>query len=133
MIHYGLPPMIVGTGIDIAEPARVEAAVKRYGQRFLNRVFTPTEVAYCERKRNKWERYAARFAAKEAAFKALGIGWRRGVSWRDVEVANLPSGQPTLKLSGRAQEFAARQGVRHISLSLTHTEPFVLAQVIFED
>jgi holo-[acyl-carrier protein] synthase len=124
--------MIVGTGVDIAEPARLEQAVARYGQRFLDRIFTPKEIAYCERKRNKWERYAVRFAAKEAAFKALGTGWRRGVRWRDVEVANLPSGKPTLNLSGRAQEFADRLGVRQISLSLTHAQQFVLAQVIFE-
>lgn len=124
--------MIIGTGIDIAEPGRVQAAGERYGERFLRRVFTPREIAYCEGKRNKWERYAARFAAKEAAFKALGTGWRRGVRWQEVEVANLPSGQPTLRLSGQAQKIAARLGVRHSSLSLTHTPQFVLAQVIFE-
>ncbi|MFQ5663554.1 MAG: holo-ACP synthase [Terriglobia bacterium] len=124
--------MIIGTGIDIAEPARVQQAVGRYGERFLQRIFTSKEIAYCERKRNRWERYAARFAAKEAAFKALGTGWGRGVRWRDVEVSNRPSGQPTLKLSGQAKKFAGRQGVRRISLSLTHSREFVLAQVIFE-
>ena len=124
--------MIVGIGIDIAEPKRLEEAAGRYGDRFLERVFTPREIAYCERKRNKWERYAARFAAKEAAFKALGTGWRRGVRWREVEITNLPSGQPTLELSGQAKKIAARLGVRHISLSLTHSEQLVLAQVIFE-
>lgn len=123
--------MIIGTGIDIAEPARVQAAAERYGARFLERIFTPKEIAYCESKRNKWERYAARFAAKEAAFKALGTGWR-GVRWREVEVHNLPGGRPTLELSGQARDLAARQGVQHISVSLTHTERFVLAQVIFE-
>jgi len=132
MIHYARD-MIVGTGIDIAEPARLQAAVERYGARFLKRVFTPAEIAYCESKRNKFERFAARFAAKEAAFKALGTGWRRGVRWLDVEISNLPTGQPTLKLAGRAQEFAGRLGVRRIALSLTHSEQFVLAQVIFED
>ena len=124
--------MIVGIGLDIAEPERLEQAVARYGQRFLERIFTPKEIAYCERKRNKWERYAARFAAKEAAFKALGTGWRRGVRWRDVEVVNLPGGKPTMSLSGQAKEFATRQGVQHISLSLTHARQFALAQVIFE-
>src|SRR3990170_4516050 len=124
--------MIVGTGIDIAEPARVRAAAERYGRRFLERVFTEKEIAYCERKRNKWERYAARFAAKEAAFKALGTGWRRGGRWRDVEVVNLPGGKPTMSLFGQAKEFATRQGVQHISLSLTHARQFALAQVIFE-
>jgi holo-[acyl-carrier protein] synthase len=125
--------MIVGTGVDISEPDRIQQAFGRYGQRFLERVFTPTEIAYCERKRNKWERYAARFAAKEAAFKALGTGWRRGVRWRDVEVANLPGGRPTLNLYGQARTFAEQQGVRNISLSMTHTGQFVLAQVIFEN
>jgi len=124
--------MIVGTGIDIAEPARVRAAAERYGRRFLERVFTEKEIVYCERKRNKWERYAARFAAKEAAMKALGTGWRRGVRWRDFEVTNLPGGRPTLALSGQAGKFGRRQGVRRIALSLTHAEQFVLAQVIFE-
>jgi len=124
--------MIVGLGIDIAEPDRLRAAVERYGRRFLERIFTPKEIAYCERKRNKWERYAARFAAKEAAFKALGTGWRRGVRWRDVEVTNLPSGQPTLALTGEAEKFARRLGVSQIAVSLTHSDQFVLAQVIFE-
>ena len=124
--------MIVGIGIDIAEPRRLEEAVGRYGRRFLERIFTPREIAYCERKRNKWERYAARFAAKEAAFKALGTGWRRGVRWQEAEVINQPSGKPTLELSGRARELAARLGVQNISLSLTHSEQFALAQVIFE-
>ncbi|MFQ5817903.1 MAG: holo-ACP synthase [Terriglobia bacterium] len=125
--------MIVGTGVDIVEPGRVEEVVRRRGRRFLERVFTPAERAYCERHRNKWERYAARFAAKEAAFKALGTGWRGGVRWRDVEVTNQRSGRPTLTLSGQAGKLAQAAGVRHISLSLTHTPKFVLAQVIFED
>lgn len=125
--------MIIGTGVDISEPDRIRQAVERYGRRFLERIFTEKEIAYCERKRNKWERYAARFAAKEAAFKALGTGWRRGVRWRDVEVTNLPSGKPTLALTGQAKKFADKQGVRHIALSMTHTVQFVLAQVIFED
>ena len=125
--------MIVGIGIDIAEPRRLEEAVGRYGRRFLERIFTPREIAYCERKRNKWERFAARFAAKEAAFKALGTGWRRGVRWQEAEVINQPSGKPTLELSGRARELAALLGVQNISLSLTHSEQFALAQVIFEN
>lgn len=124
--------MIIGLGIDIAEPARLREAAGRYGRRFLERVFTPKEIAYCERKRNKWERYAARFAAKEAAFKALGTGWKRGVRWLDVEVVNEPSGRPTLQLTGQAKKFATRQRVRRILVSLTHAEEFVLAQVIFE-
>ena len=124
--------MIVGTGIDIAEPQRIRQAVERYGGRFLDRVFTAREISYCERKRNKWERYAARFAAKEAAFKALGTGWRGGVRWREVEVSNEPSGKPTLKLTGTAGELASGLHVQQVSLSITHTPQFVLAQVILE-
>ncbi len=125
--------MIVGTGIDMAEPERIRKASERYGRRFLERVYTPAEIAYCERKRNKWERYAARFAAKEATFKALGTGWRLGIRWKEVEVKNEPSGKPTLRLTGAAAEQAARLDVRHIALSITHTPQFALAQVFFEN
>ena len=124
--------MIVGLGLDIAEIDRVEAAIARHGVAFLDRVYTPREVAYCERHKHKYERYAARFAAKEAAMKALGTGWRRGVRWRDIEVANAPSGKPTLNLAGFARQFADRLGVKEISLSITHSGNLALAQVIFE-
>ena len=125
--------MIVGTGVDLAEVPRIRASAERYGPRFIERIFTPAEIAYVERKANKYERYAARFAAKEAGMKAIGTGWRRGVRWRDFEVANLPSGKPTLRLHGVAAEFAARLKVRTISLSLTHTSEMALAHVILED
>jgi holo-[acyl-carrier protein] synthase len=124
--------MIVGLGVDIAEVDRIEAAITRHGARLLERLFTPAEVAYCERHRNKFERFAGRFAAKEAAMKALGTGWRRGVRWRDIEVTNLPGGKPTLRLAGVAHEFAGRLGVRAISLSITHSGNLAFAQVIFE-
>ncbi len=124
--------MIVGLGIDISEVDRIEAAITRHGERFLNRVYTPSEIAYCEKYKNRFERYAGRFAAKEAGMKALGTGWRRGVRWIDFEVVRLASGRPTLKLHGRAQEFAARLGVANISLSITHSANTALAQVIFE-
>lgn len=124
--------MIVGTGVDLAEVDRIRAAIERYGPRFVERIYTPGEIAYVERKANRYERYAARFAAKEAGMKAIGTGWRRGVRWRDFEVANLPSGRPTLRLDGRAREFAERLGVRSISLSLTHTAQMAMAHVILE-
>ena len=124
--------MIVGLGVDMAEVDRMEAAIRRRGLAFLRRVFTPGEIAYCERHRNKYERYAARFAAKEAVFKALGTGWRRGVRWLDVEVTNRPGGKPTVNLAGRAREFADRLQVKNISLSITHSGNTALAQVIFE-
>jgi holo-[acyl-carrier protein] synthase len=124
--------MIVGLGVDIAEVDRIEAAIARHGARLVGRLFTPAEIAYCERHRNKFERFAGRFAAKEAAMKALGTGWRHGVRWRDIEVTNLPGGKPTLRLAGVAQGFARRLGVKAISLSITHSGNLAFAQVIFE-
>lgn len=124
--------MIVGTGVDIVETPRVEQALERHGARFSRRLFTPGEIAYCERFKNKAERYAARFAAKEAAFKALGTGWRDGVRWLDVEVTHRPSGKPELQLSGRAGEMARKMGVTRTAVSISHADRYVVAQVIFE-
>ncbi len=124
--------LIVGLGVDIVEVDRVQAAIERRGEPLLKRVFTPGEIAYCERHRNRYERYAGRFAAKEAAMKALGTGWRRGVHWVDIEVVRLPGGKPTLQLQGRAKEFADRLEVKNISLTITHSGNTALAQVIFE-
>ena len=125
--------MIVGLGLDIAEIDRIEAAVTRYGAPFLERIYTTREVAYCESHKNKFERYAARFAAKEAAMKALGTGWRRGVRWRDIEVARDPSGKPTLHLEGAARQIADHLGVKNISLTISHSGNLALAEVIFEN
>ena len=125
--------MIVGTGIDIAEVPRIREAIERHGQRFLHRIFTEGEIQYCESKANRIERYAARFAAKEAGMKAIGTGWNHGVRWRDIEVARKPGGRPTLLLHGKAAEFAARLGATNIALSLTHTAEQALAQVILEN
>jgi holo-[acyl-carrier protein] synthase len=124
--------VILGTGVDLCEVARIRVAIERYRDRFVNRVFTPKEIAYSERKANRYERYAARFAAKEAGMKALGTGWRAGLGWRDLEVTNLASGRPTLAFHGKAGEIAARLGVRNVSLSLTHTAEQAMALVILE-
>lgn len=124
--------MILGSGVDLCEVPRIEAAVARYGRRFLERIFTAKEIAYADLKANRFERYAARFAAKEAGMKALGIGWTGGVTWHDFEVVNLPSGRPTLNFHGRAAEVAAKLGVRHVALSLTHTREQALAMVVLE-
>lgn len=124
--------MIVGTGVDIAEVPRVAEAIERYGQRFLQRIFTEGEIRYCESKANRVERYAARFAAKEAGMKALGTGWNHGVRWRDIEVRRQPGGRPTLEFHGKAGEFASNMGVTNIALSLTHTAEEAMAQVILE-
>jgi holo-[acyl-carrier protein] synthase len=124
--------VILGTGTDLAEVERIRQAVERHGRRFLERVFTPGEIAYVERRVNRWERYAARFAAKEAGMKAIGTGWRHGVRWIDFEVVNLPGGRPTLRLAGVAADIAERLGVKNISLSLTHTAQNAMALVILE-
>ena len=125
--------MIVGTGLDLAEVPRIKASIERYGEKFIRRIYTAAEIAYVERKANKFERYAARFAAKEAGMKAIGTGWRRGVTWQDFEVANLPSGKPTLRFHGVAARFAEALGVKNVSLSITHTAELGMAHVILED
>jgi holo-[acyl-carrier protein] synthase len=125
--------MIVGTGIDMAEVPRISESIERFGERFLRRVFTEDEIRYCGSKANRAERFAARFAAKEAAMKALGTGWNRGVRWRDIEVSRQPGSRPTIKFYGVAAEFAAKLGTQNISLSLTHTPEHAIANVILEN
>jgi holo-[acyl-carrier protein] synthase len=125
--------MIVGTGVDICEVPRIALSIARFGERFLERVFTEQEIRYCQSKKNSVERFAARFAAKEAAMKAMGTGVSRGVAWRQIEVGRAPSGKPVLQLSGKSAEIAASLGVQRVSLSLTHTESVAFAMVIFED
>ena len=124
--------MIVGLGTDIAEVGRVRAAIERHGETFLRRVYTAKEREYCEQFKNKYERYAGRFAAKEAVMKALGTGWSRGVRWVDVEVVREKGGRPTIKLAGEAANVAGRLNVKNIAVSITHTAEQAFAQVIFE-
>lgn len=125
--------MIIGTGIDICEVSRIADAIARWGGRFLRRVFTESEIRYCQSKKNSAERFAARFAAKESAMKALGTGVSLGVVWTNVEVGHAPGGRPILHLSGKTAEIASKLGIKRISLSLTHTESTAMAVVIFED
>lgn len=120
---------IVGIGIDATEIARVAHLMARYGSRFTGRVFTTGEIAYCERRRTAAASYAARFAAKEAALKALGTGLSGGIAWRDVEVVRL-SGPPQLLFHRRAAEHFARIGATKSVLTLTHARELALAQVI---
>ena len=124
--------MVIGLGTDLIEIARIAQSFDRFGERFLRRIYTPGEIAYCLGKRSSAESLAARFAAKEAAAKALGTGISRGVGWLDLEVAREPSGKPTMRLTGRAAEIATALGVARISLSLTHSKDIALAVVIME-
>lgn len=125
--------MVIGIGTDIIEIDRIERSVERFGESFLRRVFTPGEIAYCRRRKNAAESFAARFAAKEAGAKALGTGISRGVSWREFDVRREPGQRPEIFLSGRAAEVAEALGVRRLSLSLTHSRKEAMAVVIAED
>ena len=125
--------MIVGTGIDLVEIGRIQNSIDRYGSRFLNRVYTVAEQAYCLRKRKAAESFAARFAAKEAGAKALGTGISFGVNWLEIEVVRAPGGRPTLRFHGRAAQIAAAMGVVRSALSITHTAALAMASVVLED
>lgn len=125
--------MVLGLGSDLAEVSRVERTISQFGERFLSRIYSVREREYALSKANSAERFAARFAAKEAGMKAIGTGWSQGVTWHDFEVVNAPSGRPSLRLTGKAQQIADRMGVKQISLSLTHTASLAFAVVILED
>jgi holo-[acyl-carrier protein] synthase len=124
--------MILGSGIDLVEVERIQHSVERYGARFLDRIFTAAEQAYCLRKRTAAESLAARFAAKEAAAKALGTGISRGVNWLEIEVVREPGGRPGVAFHGNAARIASRMGVAHAALSLTHTATLAMASVVLE-
>lgn len=125
--------MVIGLGTDLIEIERVRQSAERFGERFLDRVFTPQEIAYCYAKKSFAESLAARFAAKEAGAKALGTGISHGVGWKELEVRRQAGGRPELHLSGCAAEIAAALGIKRLSLSLTHTREMSMAVVVAED
>jgi holo-[acyl-carrier protein] synthase len=125
--------MVLGLGTDLIETRRVQESIDRFGERFLERIFTPGEIAYCTRKKNAAESFAARFAAKEAGAKALGTGISHGVTWKEFEVKREASGKPSLHMNGRAAELAEGLGVKKIQLSLTHSRELAMAVVVVED
>ena len=124
--------MILGTGLDLVEVERISAAAERHGERFLNRVFTPGELAYCLPRAARGQHLAGRFAAKEAVFKALGTGWGGGVAWKHVEVCTAESGAPEVRLSGGAAERLAAMGGSRVHLSITHAGGFAAASATIE-
>lgn len=124
--------MIIGIGIDLIEISRIEAALTRYGERFLHRVFTPDEIAYARRKHHPASHLAGRFAAKEAALKALGTGKSGGIRWRDVEILPSPGGKPRIELHGRAQEHLRTLRGRRVHVSISHGRDLAIAAVIIE-
>ena len=125
--------MVIGLGTDLIEIARIKNSLERFGEQFLERIFTPGEIAYCQARKRFAESYAARFAAKEAGAKALGTGISQGVGWKDFEVRRERGQRPELHLSGRAAEIAAGLGVKRVSLSLTHSREMSMAVVVAED
>ncbi len=125
--------MIVGTGTDLTDIARIQQSITRYGERFLPRIYTAREILYCQSKRHgAAASFAARFAAKEAGAKALGTGIAKGISWQEIEVTHLPGGRPTLLFHGRAAEQSAAMGVTAVHLSLSHERDLAIAMVILE-
>ncbi len=124
--------MIAGIGVDLCEVERMEAAIARHGERLLARLYTPAERRYCESKPNRMERFAGRFAAKEAAMKAIGTGWSRGVGWRDFEVTRAMGGRPLIVFHGAARRIADEMGVTRALVSITHVRSMALAQVLLE-
>src|SRR5262245_33359888 len=121
---------ILGLGFDATDIPRIGAAFERYGERFLRRVFTEGEIAYCMRRRNPVPHFAGRFAAKEAAMKALGTGHSRGVLWRGIEVVRAPGGPPQLKFHGGAAARFASLGATGSLLTITHSQTLAIAQVL---
>jgi len=121
---------VIGHGIDLVECARLGELVRRHGRRFLERVFTPAELAYARGRARETEHLAGRFAAKEAVLKVLGTGWRNGIAWTDIEVLNTPAGQPRVRLAGKCRQVADAMGLAAIHLSISHTATHAMASAI---
>ncbi len=121
---------IVAHGIDLVDCPRIEEMVKRHGERFVKRVFTAAEQAYAEASKNRIEKLAGRFAAKEAVLKLIGTGWRGKIAWTDIEIVNNPAGSPEVSISGEVEKLADKLGIKHISVSITHTADFAIASAV---
>ena len=121
---------ILAHGIDLVDFARIKKMVKTHKDRFLDRVFTNSEQKYADRNKNRIEKLAGRFAAKEAILKLLGTGWRGKIKWTDIEVVNNSSGRPVVKLTGEVKEIANKMGIKQISISITHTANFAIASAV---
>jgi holo-[acyl-carrier protein] synthase len=124
------PMEIVGLGTDIVECVRIRKMIEDHGELFLQRVYTDKEIRYCQSRRQAAEHFAGRWAAKEAVLKALGTGWRRGISWRDVEIRNDPSGQPKVAVRGEAKEIARRMRLQDILITISHCRQFATAYAV---
>jgi holo-[acyl-carrier protein] synthase len=120
--------MVLGLGIDIIEITRVKKSIDSYGDNFLDKVFTENEIKYCNSKFNKYQHFAARFAAKEAVYKALASGWKEGLRWKDIEIQNDDSGMPSIKPSGKLKSFLTES--TQLRISISHSDNYVTAVAI---
>jgi len=111
---------VIGIGTDITECLRIARMIERHGELFINRVYTTEEIRYCQSRKQATQHFAGRWAAKEAVLKALGTGWRQGISWRDIEVRNEPGGKPVVAVRGGAKETVQQQGIAKLLVSISH-------------
>jgi holo-[acyl-carrier protein] synthase len=123
---------IIGIGTDIIECLRIAQMIERHGDLFINRVYTPFEIQYCQSRKLATQHYAARWAGKEAVLKALGTGWRKGISWRDIEIRNDPGGRPTVALRGGVRDVVEQLGIIDMHISLSHCRSHATAYAIAE-
>lgn len=121
---------VIGIGTDIVECLRIAQMIERHGELFISRVYTDHEIEYCQTRKQSTQHFAGRWAAKEAVLKALGTGWRRGISWRDVEVRNEPSGKPVVGLRGGAREVVEQLGIREMLVSISHCRSHAMAYAL---
>jgi holo-[acyl-carrier protein] synthase len=121
---------IIGIGTDITECLRIARMIERHGELFIDRVYTPDEIAYCKARKQATQHYAGRWAAKEAILKALGTGWRKGISWRDIEVRNEPGGRPTVAVRGGTRDVVEELGITEIQVSISHCRSHATAMAV---
>jgi holo-[acyl-carrier protein] synthase len=121
---------ILGIGTDITEVLRIAQMIERHGELFINRVYTPLEIQYCQSRKQATQHYAGRWAAKEAILKALGTGWRKGISWRDIEVRNEPGGRPVVAMRGGARDVVEQLGITQMLISISHCRSHATAYAV---
>ena len=120
--------MVIGIGIDIIEIDRIKESIEKYGEKFLNKIYTPIEIDYCNQKVNKFQHFAARFAAKEAIYKALATGWQKDLYWQDIEIENGPTGMPIVRLNGKLKKFLSDD--KELKISISHSNNYVTSVAI---
>ncbi len=129
-VLYGKRMKVIGIGTDIIECLRIAQMIERHGELFINRVYTPLEIRYCSSRKQATQHYAGRWAAKEAVLKALGTGWRKGISWRDIEVRNDTLGKPVVGLRGGAADLVEQLGITELLVSISHCRSHAVAYAL---